>query len=355
MGRHHWHLFLLQHAKELCDVGNFGPRMLPWGQLDHCAPKWPYVISPGYFSVHEQLRSHPQYTSLHIVLLNEARHGHGACQIIRLQRPRLSKVRQLSLGSIDEDIGCLQIAMDHSWLIVVNVVQSFQNLHSVPLNYPLMQWPETSQLARQRVRHQLHEDRSLILLNHTAIVLDNVLMVEASEELALMKELLLKIFILGLNDFNCELGRNVELVRWALASGLIQALVHDSKGTFPQFLPPRDRLELGLPFKVDYHTLSMVQAAVFTVHIVGWFPRSSQLEIHLIHAGTTVIKLEVGLDHLTVASIVIDSLSLDLLLGPMTWRLQHLPSLVCIHLDYLQITGIILLLFFSVRLSDMLG
>ena len=63
------------------------------------------------------------------------------------------------------------------------------------------------------MRHQLHEDRSLILLNHTAIVLDNVFMVEASEELALMKELLLKIFILGLNDFNCELGRNVELVR----------------------------------------------------------------------------------------------------------------------------------------------
>lgn len=172
------------------------------------------------------------------------------------------------MNAVDEDVGCLEVAVNDSWLVVVQVVESRENLNNVASNDVLVERAESLALALQGVRHQLHEDLGLFVLNHAPVVLDDVLVGEATQQLALVLQLLQKISILRLHHLQSHLRRKRDLTRGvAPLTSLIQALVHDSERALAQFLALGDRLQLFLPLLVDFNLVRVIEAPIVAVDV----------------------------------------------------------------------------------------
>ena len=164
--------------------------------------------------------------------------------------------------------------MDHPWIMIMQVVKRFKNLLSVHLNNCFMERLKAGVLALQRMRHVLHYDPLLalasfcIFLIHTSIVLDDVLMSEASQKFLLMLKLGNQKLVLCLDNFDRQLRRNIEF-SWRISSVcLIRTLENFSKGSLPKHMTFLDWHELLLPNLIDFNLFSVIQTAILTIYIL---------------------------------------------------------------------------------------
>jgi len=110
----------LQLLNQLIKVLDSVPWVLSRCQLDQCAAKGPDVTSAPDRLEGNDLRGHPEDTSLEVV-----ENGAGLLVVALLKTARVTEVCQFYLTAICKNVCSLQVTMNDRQFMVVQVVESF--------------------------------------------------------------------------------------------------------------------------------------------------------------------------------------------------------------------------------------
>lgn len=152
----------------------------------------------------------------------------------------------------------------------------------------LVHWAELLVAAGQAVRHQLHVNRSFIVGEHAAVILNNSRMVKGFEQLAFMEQLFKQSLVLSLHNFDRHPRRKPRV------RAVVKPLVNLAKGTFSKQLSSFHILELFSKRTVDAFRVGARPSTVLLETLESFFTllnRVVRFDVSLCEVATLTTSL----------------------------------------------------------------